>query len=70
MTIFCCQVCGEESPHTMVCDGCADDYRCHHGNRPADCDPCYVEADLAYDGMRERLARLVVSRALTDEDDR
>lgn len=30
---------------------------CPHGNKPEDCDACYIASDLAYDAARERSFR-------------
>jgi len=34
------------------CPDCCENAKCHHGNRPEDCDACCHESDLAYDAGR------------------
>lgn len=36
------------------CESCCNDdlATCRHGNRPEDCNDCFIESDIAYDGGR------------------
>jgi len=63
-----CERCGKEVKDDWPygwCQECCWTGKCHHGNRPEDCNECMTESDLAYDANR-----LVVILKQNTEDHR
>jgi hypothetical protein len=39
------------------CKECGETGTCHHGNRPHECNACFVESDNAYNAARSAVTR-------------
>jgi len=48
----CHRLIEDDSWYYAWCPDCCENAKCHHGNRPEECDACFHESDLAYDAGR------------------
>jgi hypothetical protein len=56
----CCERCHnpmDDSCQYAWCKECGDTGTCHHGNRPHECNACFVESDIAYDAKRSESSK-------------
>lgn len=52
----CCERCGQPMPPDWDyawCKACGETGTCRHGNRPHECNDCFIESDIAFDARRE-----------------